>query len=155
YFRGRAVFPILSTSGRAIAFGARKLYENDPLGKYINSPETPIYNKSRVLYGISQAKETIREQEQAILVERYADVISVVQAGVKNVVASSGTALTQEQIQLIKRYTNKITIVYDADSAGSSAAMRGVDLILQNDMDVRVAPLPEGEDPDSFVRKQG
>ena len=155
YFRGRAMFPIFSSSGRIIAFGARKLYESDPLGKYINSPETPVYNKSRVLYGISQSKETIREQENAILVEGYADLISVYQAGVKNIVASSGTALTQEQIQLVKRYTNTVTIVYDADSAGSSAAMRGVDLILQNDMDVRVAPLPEGDDPDSFVKKHG
>jgi DNA primase len=155
YFRGRAMFPVFSSSGRIIAFGARKLYESDPLGKYINSPETPVYNKSRVLYGVSQSKETIREKENAILVEGYADLISVFQAGVKNIVASSGTALTQEQIQLIKRYTNTITIVYDADSAGSSAAMRGVDLILQNDMDVRVAPLPDGDDPDSFVKKNG
>ncbi len=155
YFRGRAMFPIFSNSGRIIAFGARKLYETDPLGKYINSPETPIYNKSRVLYGISQSKEAIREKENAILVEGYADLISVFQSGVKNIVASSGTALTQEQIQLIRRYTTNITIVYDADSAGSSAAMRGVELILQNDMDVRIAPLPEGDDPDSFVKRNG
>jgi DNA primase len=155
YFRGRAMFPIFSSSGRIIAFGARKIYETDPLGKYINSPETPIYSKSKVLYGISQSKEAIRELENAILVEGYADLISVFQAGVKNVVASSGTALTQEQIQLIRRYTTTITVVYDADSAGSQAALRGVDLVLQNDMDVRVAPLPEGEDPDSFVKKNG
>ena len=155
YFRGRAMFPIFSSSGRIIAFGARKLREDDPLGKYINSPETPIYNKSRVLYGISNAKEAIREAEEAILVEGYADLISVFQAGVKNVVALSGTALTKEQIQLIKRYANRIVIVYDADSAGSKAALRGVDLILQEDTDVRVAALPEGDDPDSFVKKNG
>ncbi|MBI4546858.1 MAG: DNA primase [Ignavibacteriae bacterium] len=155
YFRGRAVFPIFSTTGRVIGFGARKMLEDDPLGKYINSPETSIYNKSRILYGISHSKETIREHDNAILVEGYADLISVFQAGVKNVVASSGTALTEDQIRLIGRYTKKITIVYDADSAGSSAALRGVDLILENDLDVRVAALPESEDPDSFVRKHG
>jgi DNA primase len=155
YFRGRAMFPIFSSAGRIIGFGARKLREDDPLGKYINSPETPIYNKSRTLYGISHAKESIRESEYAILVEGYADLISVFQAGVKHIVASSGTALTQEQILLIKRYANAITIVYDADSAGSQAALRGVDLILQHDMDVRVASLPEGDDPDSFVKKNG
>lgn len=156
YFRGRAMFPVFSSTGRVIAFGARKLREDDPIsGKYINSPETPIYNKSRVLYGLYQAKDAIREQEMGILVEGYADLISVFQAGIKNVVASSGTALTQEQIRLLSRYTKTITIVYDADSAGSSAAMRGVDLILQNDLDVRVAPLPEGDDPDTFVRKNG
>ncbi|MBI4810089.1 MAG: DNA primase, partial [Ignavibacteriales bacterium] len=155
YFRGRAMFPILSTTGRVLGFGARKLFEDDPLGKYINSPETLIYNKSRILYGLYQAKEEIRDKDFAILVEGYADLISVFQAGIKNVVASSGTALTQEQIQLISRYTKNITIMYDADSAGSKAALRGVDLILENDLDVRVAPLPEGDDPDSFVQKNG
>jgi len=155
YFRGRAMFPIFSTTGRVLGFGARKLYENDPLGKYINSPETLIYNKSKILYGIYQSKEEIRDKDFAILVEGYADLISVYQAGIKNVVASSGTALTQEQIQLLSRYTKNITIMYDADSAGSKAALRGVDLVLENDLDVRVAVLPTGEDPDSFVRKNG
>jgi DNA primase len=155
YFRGRALFPIFSTTGRVIGFGARKMREDDPLGKYINSPETPIYNKSRSLYGLFQSKESIRENDFAILVEGYADLISVFQAGVKNIVASSGTALTEEQIRLIGRYTKNITIVYDADSAGSKAALRGVDLILQQGMDVRVAELPQGDDPDSFVRKNG
>ena len=155
YFRGRAMFPIFSATGRVVGFGARKLREDDPLGKYLNSPETLIYNKSRILYGIFQAKETIREKDFVILVEGYADLISVYQAGIKNVVASSGTALTQEQIQLISRYTKNITIMYDADSAGSKAALRGVDLILENDLDVRVAPLPEQDDPDSFIRKNG
>ena len=152
-FRGRAMFPIHSASGRTIAFGARKLREDDPLGKYINSPETPVYNKSRVLYGLFQAKESIREKEFVVLVEGYADLITVAQAGIENVVASSGTALTEEQIQLMSRYARKITLVYDADSAGSKAALRGGDLIIERDLDVRVAALPAGEDPDSFVRK--
>lgn len=155
-FRGRAMFPIFSVTGRVIGFGARKLREDDPIpGKYINSPETPIYVKSRSLYGIFHAKEAIREKEFAILVEGYADVISVFQAGIKNVVASSGTALTEEQIELISRYAKNITLVYDADSAGSKAALRGVDLIIEQGLDVKVATLPEGEDPDSFVKKNG
>ncbi len=155
YFRGRGMFPIFSTTGRVVGFGARKLREDDPLGKYLNSPETLIYNKSKLLYGIYQAKDAIREKDFVILVEGYADLITTFQSGVKNVVASSGTALTQEQIQLISRYTKNITIMYDADSAGSKAALRGVDLVLENDLDVRVAPLPEGDDPDSFIRKNG
>lgn len=155
YFRGRAMFPIFSTMGRVIGFGARKLREDDPLGKYINSPETPIYNKSRILYGIHHAKDAIREKDNAILVEGYADLISVYQAGIYNVVSSSGTALTSEQVQLLARYTRNVTIVYDADSAGSKAALRGVDLILENDLEVRIAQLSPGEDPDSFVKRQG
>ncbi len=155
YFRGRAMFPIFSTPGRVVGFGARKMREDDPLGKYINSPETQIYNKSRILYGMYQAKDAIREKDNAILVEGYADLISLYQAGIHYVVASSGTALTSEQIQLLGRYTRSITVVYDADSAGSKAALRGVDLILENDLDVRVAQLHAGEDPDSFVRKHG
>ncbi len=154
-FRGRAMFPIFNTTGRVIAFGARKLYEDDNLGKYINSSETPVYHKSKVLYGLSQAKETIRSRDFVVLVEGYADLISVFQAGTKNIVASSGTALTTEQIQLISRYTKNITLVYDADSAGANAMMRGVDLILEGGLDVRVVQLPEGEDPDSFVKKNG
>ena len=155
YFRGRAMFPVFSTTGRILGFGARKMLEDDPLGKYINSPETAIYNKSRILYGIHQSKEAIRENENAILVEGYADLITVFQSGVKNVVASSGTALTQEQIQLIGRYAKSVTIVYDADTAGVAAASRGVELIVENGLDVRVVVLPEGEDPDSFVGKHG
>lgn len=154
-FRGRAMFPIFSTAGRVIAFGARKLYEDDNLGKYINSSETPVYHKSRVLYGLSHAKESIRQKDSVVMVEGYADLISVFQAGVKNIVASSGTALTSEQVQLIARYTKNVTLVYDADSAGANAMMRGVDLVLEGGLDVRVAQLPEGEDPDSFVRKEG
>jgi len=154
-FRGRAMFPVFSTTGRVIAFGARKLYDDDTLGKYINSSETPIYHKGKVLYGLYQAKEAIREKDVVILVEGYADLISVFQSGITNVVASSGTALTVEQVQLIARYTKNIIFVYDGDSAGVSAMTRGVDLILENDLDVRVAELPEGEDPDSFVKKNG
>ncbi|HTY59522.1 MAG TPA: DNA primase [Bacteroidota bacterium] len=154
-FRGRAMFPIFSPSGRPVGFGARRMREDDQMGKYINSPETPIYVKSRSLYGLFHSKEAIRAQEFAVLVEGYADLISVFQAGVENIVASSGTALTEEQIQLIGRYAKRITLVYDADSAGSKAAMRGVDLIIENGLDVSVATLPEGEDPDSFVKKNG
>lgn len=155
-FRGRTMFPIFSPSGRPIGFGARKLREDDPLpGKYINSPETPIYNKSRNLYGLFQSKEAIRERGFAIMVEGYADLISVYQAGIENIVASSGTALTEEQIQLIGRYAKTVTLVYDADSAGSKATIRGVDAIIENGLDVNVATLPEGEDPDSFVKKNG
>lgn len=154
-FRGRAMFPIFNTTGRVIAFGARKLYEDDNLGKYINSSENPIYHKSKVLYGLSQAKEAIRSRDFVVMVEGYADLISVFQAGTKNIVASSGTALTSEQIQLISRYTKNITLVYDADSAGANAMLRGVDLILEGGLDVRVVQLPEGDDPDSFVKKNG
>ncbi len=154
-FRGRAMFPIFNTAGRVIAFGARKLYDDDTLGKYINSSESPIYHKSKVLYGLSQAKDAIRERDGVVLVEGYADCISVVQSGTKNVVASSGTALTPEQIQLISRYTKNIILVYDADSAGANAMMRGVDLILEGGLDVRIVQLPAGEDPDSFVRTRG
>ncbi len=154
-FRGRAMFPIFSTTGRVIAFGARKLYEDDTLGKYINSSETPIYHKSKVLYGLYHAKEAIREKDFVVLVEGYADLLSVFQSGTCNVVALSGTALTVEQIQLIARYTKTVKFVYDADSAGVSAMVRGIDLILENNLDVRIAPLPEGEDPDSFIKKNG
>ncbi|HTR82309.1 MAG TPA: DNA primase [Bacteroidota bacterium] len=154
-FRGRAMFPIFSSTGRVIAFGARKLYEDDTLGKYINSSETPIYHKSKVLYGLSQAKEAVRERDAAVLVEGYADLISVFQSGTKNVVASSGTALTVEQIQLIARYTKNVVFVYDGDSAGVSAMTRGIELLLENNLDVRIAELPQGEDPDSFVKKNG
>ena len=128
YFRSRAMFPIFSTSGRVLGFGARKLREDDPLGKYINSPETPIYNKSRVLFGLFHSKDAIRSEEHALMVEGYADLISLFQNGIQNVVASSGTALTEEQVQLISRYTKKLTLVYDADSAGSSATLRGMDI---------------------------
>ncbi|HEY4612199.1 MAG TPA: DNA primase, partial [Bacteroidota bacterium] len=156
YFRGRAMFPIFSAAGRVIGFGARKMRDDDQIaGKYINSPETPIYNKSRVLFGLFQAKEAIRAENNALMVEGYADLISLFQAGFQNVVASSGTALTEEQIQLIGRYAKTLTLVYDADSAGSQATLRGVDLVLEQDLDVQIVELPPGEDPDSYVQKNG
>ncbi len=156
YFRGRAMFPVFSPSGRVVGFGARKLHEDDPIaGKYINSPETPVYDKSKILYGLFQSKDALRQEDSAILVEGYADLITLFQAGFHHVVASSGTALTTDQILIISRYTRNITVVYDADSAGSKATLRGVDLILENDLDVRVVRLPEGNDPDAFVRKEG
>ena len=154
-FRGRAMFPIFSVSGRTVAFGARKLREDDPLAKYINSPETPIYNKSRILYGLSHAKEAIRAEEFAVMVEGYADMITVYQAGTQNVVATSGTALADEQLELLGRYARSVTLLYDADSAGARATMRGIDLAVGHGFDVRVAELPSGEDPDVFIRSHG
>ena len=154
-FRGRAIFPIFSTSGRVVAFAGRQLYDDDTLAKYINTPETPIYHKGKLLYGLSMTRDDIRKQEYAILVEGYTDLISIYQAGIRNIVATSGTALTEEQIRLLGRYAPAIVIVYDADSAGSTAALRGVELILEKGLDVKIAQLPEGEDPDSFVRNQG
>ena len=155
YFRGRAMFPIFTTTGRVVGFGARKMREDDPLGKYINSPETPIYNKSRILFGLFHSKDAIRTEDNSLMVEGYADLISLYQAGIQNVVASSGTALTEEQVQLISRYSKKLTLVYDADSAGSNATIRGMDVALAQDLDVMIVQLPEGEDPDSFVKKEG
>jgi DNA primase len=154
-FRGRAMFPTFSPSGRIVGFGARKLKEEDPLGKYINSPESPIFNKGRTLYGLYQAREAIRDKETALLVEGYADLITVFQAGIHHVVASSGTALTPDQIALLSRHARSVVITYDADSAGSAAALRGVDIILEQGLEVRVARLPAGEDPDSFIRTHG
>jgi DNA primase len=156
YFRGRAMFPIFSTQGRVIGFGARKMREDDAIaGKYINSPESPLYDKSRVLYGLFHSKDFIRQEDNALMVEGYADLISLYQAGIQNVVASSGTALTEAQLKLIGRYSKNLTLVYDADSAGSSATVRGIDLALEHDLNVRIVELPEGEDPDSFVLKHG
>ncbi len=156
YFRGRAMFPILSTQGRVIGFGARKMREDDAIaGKYINSPESPLYDKSRVLYGLFHSKDFIRQEDNALMVEGYADLISLYQAGIQNVVASSGTALTEAQLKLIARYSKNLTLIYDADSAGSSATVRGIDLALEHDLNVRIVELPEGEDPDSFVLKHG
>lgn len=154
-FRNRAIFPIHNVSGRVIAFGARILTNDKKQPKYINSPETPVYHKSNVLYGISQAKNEIRNKDNCYLVEGYTDVISLYQAGIKNVVASSGTALTKEQIRLIKRYTNNISVLYDGDPAGIKASLRGIDLMLEEGADVHAIDLPEGEDPDSYVKELG
>jgi DNA primase len=152
-FSGRVIFPVHNQSGRVIAFGGRTLKTDKKIAKYINSPETEIYHKSNVLYGMYFAKKSIVEQDNCFLVEGYTDVISMFQAGVENVVASSGTSLTVEQIKQIKRYTRNITILYDGDSAGIKASFRGIDLILEEDMNVKVLLFPDGEDPDSFSKK--
>lgn len=157
-FRGRVIFPVHNLSGNVIAFGARILArEKSSVSqpKYLNSPETEIYHKSRVLYGLFQAKSAIRREDSCYLVEGYTDVISLHQAGVENVVASSGTALTDDQIKLIRRFTENVTVLYDGDAAGVKAALRGVDLILKGGLNVRIVLLPEGEDPDSLSRKMG
>ncbi|MCX6193566.1 MAG: DNA primase [Cytophagales bacterium] len=155
-FRNRVIFPIHNVSGKIIAFGARIL-RNDAKNqaKYLNSPETEVYHKSATLYGIAQAKNEIRTKDVCYLVEGYTDVISLHQAGIKNVVASSGTSLTIEQIKLIGRFTQHVTVLYDGDSAGIKAALRGMDLILEEGLQVNLVVFPEGNDPDSFVRKIG
>jgi DNA primase len=153
-FRGRVVFPILSVSKKVLGFGARTL-KGDEQPKYLNSPETPIYVKSRVLYGLAQSHRAIRDADSVILVEGYADLISLHQEGIRNVVATSGTALTPEQVHLLSRYTRNFFFLYDADSAGMSAMLRGIDIILESDCDARIVQLAAGEDPDSYVRKYG
>lgn len=152
-FLGRVMFPIHDLTGKVIAFGGRVMKTDKKTAKYLNSPESEIYHKSNVLYGIFYAKKAIIQENKCYLVEGYTDVISMHQAGVENVVASSGTSLTVEQIRLIKRFTNNITILYDGDPAGIKASLRGIDLILEEGMNVRVILLPEPEDPDSFSRK--
>ena len=151
-FFDRVIFPIHSISGRVIAFGGRTLKTDKSVAKYVNSPQSEIYDKSRSLYGIFQAKNSIAKADKCILVEGYADVISMHQAGVTNVVASSGTSLTVEQIRLIKRFTDKITIIYDGDSAGIKAALRGIDLVLEEGLSVKVVLLPPEDDPDTFAK---
>ncbi|MBN1349096.1 DNA primase [candidate division KSB1 bacterium] len=154
-FRGRIMYPILDKAGRPIAFGARRLKE-DNSAKYINSPEvTHFYEKRSVLYGLSQCRQSIQSEDAALMVEGYMDLISLYQAGIRNVVATSGTSLTAEHAQLLNRYTKNAILLYDGDSAGSRAALRGLDILLENDMDVRVAQLPKGEDPDSLIREKG
>ncbi|MBI4648432.1 MAG: DNA primase [Bacteroidia bacterium] len=152
-FRERVIFPIHSLSGNIIAFGARTLLSDKNISKYINSPESEIYHKSNALYGIFFAKKAIVEQNKCYLTEGYTDVISLHQSGIENVVASSGTSLTPEQIRLIKRFTTNITILYDGDPAGIKAALRGIDMILEEGMNVKVLLFPDGEDPDSFSKK--
>ncbi len=154
-FRGRLMFPIQNTMGRVIGFGARILKDEPGQPKYINSPQSLVYDKSKVLYGIFQAKEAIRREGTALLVEGYADLLSLYQAGFRNAVASSGTALTREQLQLVGRYGKKLIIVYDGDFAGANAALRGLELALEEGFDVKIARLPDGEDPDSLVRNRG
>ena len=155
-FRGRVMFPIHSVSGKVIGFGARTLKKNDPKSpKYLNSPESPIYHKSDILYGLYFAKQFMRQLDMCYLTEGYLDVISLYQAGIKNVVASSGTSLTEGQIKLIGRYTQNITVLYDGDPAGIKASLRGMDMILEHGLNVNIVLFPEGDDPDSFVRKVG
>jgi len=152
-FRGRVMFPVHTLSGKIVAFGGRIL-KNEKTAKYINSPESEIYHKGNELYGIFFARQAIVKQDRCFLVEGYTDVISMHQAGIENVVASSGTALTQGQIRLIHRLTNNITVLYDGDAAGIKAALRGIDLLLEAGLNIKIVLLPEGEDPDSFARKQ-
>ncbi|MDR1337156.1 MAG: DNA primase, partial [Tannerella sp.] len=152
-FRGRVIFPIHTLSGKVAAFGGRILRKNDRTAKYINSPESDIYHKSNELYGIYFARNAIRREDRCYLVEGYTDVISMHQAGLENVVASCGTALTQGQIRMIHRLTDNITVLYDGDAAGIRAAIKGIDLFLEEGMNVKVLLLPDGEDPDSFARK--
>ncbi|MEG1587426.1 MAG: DNA primase [Bacteroidales bacterium] len=153
-FRGRVMFPVHSLSGKVLAFGGRILKKNDKLAKYVNSPESEIYHKSNELYGIYFAKGAIIKQDRCFLVEGYTDVLAMHQAGIENVVASSGTSLTPGQIRMIHRFTPNITVLYDGDAAGIKASLRGIDLILKEGMNVKVVSLPEGDDPDSFSRKQ-
>jgi DNA primase len=152
-FKGRVMFPIQSMSGRVLGFGGRILTNDKKAAKYLNSPESEIYHKSKVLYGIYHAKQSIAKQNNCYLVEGYTDVIQFHQAGIENVVASSGTALTPDQIRLINRLTRNITVLFDGDAAGLRASIRGIDLILEEGMNVRVCSFPDGEDPDSFARK--
>lgn len=152
-FKGRVMFPILSMSGRTLGFGGRILTNEKKAAKYLNSPESDIYNKSKVLYGIFHAKQRIAKEDNCYLVEGYTDVIQLYQTGIHNVVSSSGTALTPEQIRLIRRLTQNITVLFDGDAAGLRASLRGIDLILEQDMNVKICTFPEGEDPDSFSRK--
>ena len=151
-FKGRVMFPIHSMSGRVLGFGGRILTSDKRAAKYLNSPESDIYHKSKVLYGIYYAKQAIAKENNCYLVEGYTDVIQFHQRGIENVVASSGTALTPEQIRLINRLTKNITVLFDGDAAGLRASLRGIDLILEQGMNVKVCSFPEGEDPDSFAK---
>ncbi len=151
-FRGRVIFPIRSMAGRVQGFGGRILSSTVKTAKYLNSPESAIYHKSQVLYGIYEAKKAIAKEDVCYLVEGYTDVIQMYQKGIHNVVSSSGTALTPEQIRLIRRLTSNVIVLFDGDAAGLRAAIRGIDLILEEGMNVRICSFPEGEDPDSFSK---
>jgi DNA primase len=154
-FRGRVIFPIHNVSGKVVAFGARILKADKNQPKYLNSPETEVYHKSHILYGLFQAKNAIRQEEVCYLVEGYTDVVSLHQAGIHNVVASSGTSLTLEQIRLVGRFTQNITVLYDGDAAGIKASLRGTDMILEEGLNVKVVVFPDGNDPDSYVKLIG
>ncbi|MBK6527511.1 MAG: DNA primase [Crocinitomicaceae bacterium] len=153
FFRGRVMFPIHSVAGKVLGFGGRTLKTEKSVAKYFNSPETELYNKSKILYGLYFAKNSIIKSDRCFLVEGYTDVISLHQSGLENVVASSGTSLTIDQIKLIKRYTDNITILYDGDAAGIRASFRGIDMILEEGLNVKVVLFPDGDDPDSFAKK--
>jgi DNA primase len=152
-FRGRIIFPIHGLTGNVNGFGGRILKSDDKMAKYLNSPESDIYQKSRILYGLYHAKQAIVKQEKCFLVEGYTDVLGLHQAGIENVVSSSGTALTTEQIRLIKRFTSNVTIIYDGDEAGIKASLRGIDMVLEEGLNIKVVPLPDGEDPDSYSKQ--
>jgi DNA primase len=152
-FHGRIIFPIHGLTGQVAGFGGRVMKSGDKMAKYINSPESEIYQKSRILYGLYYAKSAIVKADRCYLVEGYTDVIGLHQAGIENVVSSSGTALTPEQVRLLKRFTSNITIIYDGDEAGIRASLRGIDLILEEGLNIRVVPLPAGEDPDSWSKQ--
>ena len=154
-FRNRIIFPIFSSNGRVIAFGGRVFQGEDNVAKYLNSPESTIYLKRKSLYGLFHSKDDIRKQNKAILVEGYMDVIALYQHGIKNVIASSGTSLTEEQVRLLSRYTKNIVVIFDADTAGKKAALRSIEILLKQDFEVTVLSLPDGEDPDSYVNKFG
>jgi len=154
-YRGRIIFPIHNNTGKIIGFGARIIGKNDKAPKYINTPENEIYVKSKILYGTYQARQAIDKANECLLVEGYTDVVSLHQAGIENVVASGGTSLTSEQLRLIKKYTNNLTIIYDGDGAGVKAALRGLDMALEESLNVRLVLIPDNEDPDSYVNKVG
>jgi DNA primase len=155
FFRDRVMFTIRNLSGKVVGFGGRILQKDIKAPKYINTPETEVYNKSRILFGAFHAKQAIRREDECILTEGYTDVISLHQAGIENVVASSGTSLTVDQIRIIKRYTPNVKVLFDGDKAGIRAALRGIDLLLEQDLNVRIVLLPDGEDPDSYLQKMG
>lgn len=152
---GRIIFPIFSPNGRVVAFAGRTLIDKPDSAKYINSPESLIYVKGRILYGLSHAKDEIRKSDRAIIVEGYMDLISLYQNGIKNVVAVSGTALTDDQAQLLSRYTKNVVLLFDSDTAGINASLRSIEILLKRDFDIKIATLPSGEDPDSFINKFG
>lgn len=155
-FRGRLMFPIFNESGRVVGFGGRRMYdESTDEAKYVNSPETKIYNKSKILYGLNFAKNAIKQKGFALLVEGYMDLISLYQNGIENVVASSGTSLTQLHTKILSRYTKEVVVVYDADLAGQNASRRAIELLVENDLSVSVIELPYGDDPDTFIQKNG
>src|SRR5204863_5717787 len=154
-YRGRIIFPIHNNTGKIIGFGARVIGKADKAPKYINTPENEIYVKSKILYGAYFARHSIDKDNECLLVEGYTDVISLHLAGIENVVASGGTSLTADQLRIIKKYTNNLTIIYDGDAAGVKAALRGLDLALEESLNVKLVLIPDGEDPDSYVNTVG